>query len=329
MAIALVTGATGFLGAWVAHTLVEEGHQVRILRRSSSRLDALGDLPVEHHIGDVTTPDSLPSAVDGVDWVFHVAAVADYWRSGKDKIYHVNVDGTRWLLQACEAAGVERFIFTSSAAALGFHPDKRHLDESHLFSVDPRLTPYGHSKFLAEAEVYQALERGLDCVILNPAVILGPGDLNLISGSLVIEIAKGRVPFLPMQGGVTVIDVRDVAMSHLRAAEIGQRGERYLLGTVNISHRALMRLIAEEVGVKPPYIPLPAPLVQMAAVVADVCRSVGLDLPSDVEGNQLRLSQHDIYFDCSKAQETLYKPQIDLPQSIHDTYEWYRAHGYL
>lgn len=329
MATALVTGATGFLGAWVARTLVEAGHQVRILRRSSSRLDALGDLPVEHHLGDVTTPDSLPSAVDGVDWVFHVAAVADYWRSGKDKIYHVNVDGTRALLQACEQAGVGRFIFTSSGAALGFHPDKRHVDESYLFSVDPHLTPYGHSKFLAEAEVYQALERGLDCVILNPSVILGPGDLNLISGSLVIEVAKGRVPFLPTQGGVTVIDVRDVAMSHLRAAEKGQTGERYLLGAVNMSHRALMHLIAEVVGVKPPYIPLPAPVVQFAAVVADVCRSVGIELPGDVEGNQLRLSLQDIYFDCRKAQAALYTPQIDLPQSIRDTYEWYREHGYL
>lgn len=329
MATALVTGATGFLGAWVARVLVEAGHEVRILRRSSSRLDALGDLPVEHHIGDVTTPDSLPAAVDGVDWVFHVAAVADYWRSGKDKIYHVNVDGTRALLHACEQAGVERFIFTSSGAALGFDPDQRHVDESYLFSIDPRLTPYGHSKFLAEAEVYQALARGLDCVIVNPSVILGPGDLNLISGSLVIEIAKGRVPFLPTQGGVTVIDVRDVAMSHLRAAEVGQTGERYLLGTVNISHRALMRLIAEVVGVKPPYIPLPAPVVQMAAVVADVCRAVGVELPGDVEGNQLRLSLHDIYFDCRKAQETLYTPQIDLPQSIRDTYNWYREHGYL
>lgn len=329
MAVAFVTGATGFVGSWIARTLVEAGHQVRILRRKTSRLDAIADLNVEHVIGDLTQSDALLKAVTDVDWVFHVAAVADYWRAGKQKIYEVNVDGTRALLDACIQAKVGRFIFTSSGAAIGFNTDGHPVNENDRFSIDPTLSPYGHSKFLAEAEVYQAIKKGLDCVILNPSVVLGPGDLNLISGSLILEIAKGNVPFLPMQGGVTYIDVRDVAKAHLAAAENGRCGERYLLGTVDMSNKAIIRLTAQIVGANAPFIPSFAFMVKIFAWVADIARWLGIQLPSDVEGNQLRLSLHDVYFNCSKAHRELGEPQIDLVQSITDTYQWYREHGYL
>lgn len=329
MAKALVTGATGFVGSWIARTLVKSGHEVRVLRRETSRLDAIADVDVMHFIGDLTQPDALLKAVEGVDWVFHVAAVADYWRTGKQKIYEVNVDGTRTLLDACLKAGVKRFIFTSSGAAIGFNDDGHPVSEKDHFSVDPRLSPYGHSKFLAEAEVYKAIQKGLDCVILNPSIVLGPGDLNLISGSLILEIAKGRVPFLPMQGGVTYVDVRDVAQAHLAAAEKGRCGERYLLGTVDMSNKAIIRLTSQIVGVRPPFIPSFPFMVKTFAWIVDIARWMGIQLPGDVEGNQLRLSLHDIYFDCSKAHRELGEPQIDLVQSIMDTYSWYQENGYL
>ncbi|NDJ86213.1 MAG: NAD-dependent epimerase/dehydratase family protein [Chloroflexi bacterium] len=329
MATTLVTGATGFVGSWVARSLVDAGHQVRIMRRESSRLDAINDLDVEHITGDLTDPAILARAVDGIEWVFHVAAVSAYWRTEKERLYEVNVDGTRLLLEASERAGVSRFIFTSSAAATGLSTDGYTISEAHHFNTDPRLYPYGHSKFLAEAEVYKALQRGLDCVILNPAVILGPGDLNLISGSLIIEMAEGRVPFMPMQGGITIIDVRDVARYHLLAAEKGRTGERYLLGTADLSNQALFKLIARIVGTTPPRIPTYRPVVHLVARLADLAHFLRIKLPGDVEGNQLRLSTHEIYFDCNKAWRELGDPQHDIPQSIADTYRWYQASGYL
>lgn len=329
MATALVTGATGFVGSWVARTLLAAGHEVRILRRQSSRLDAIADLSLQHFIGDLTDPDVLEQALAGVQWVFHVAAVADYWRQNKEAIYRVNVDGTRLLLEASQKTGVRRFIFTSSAAAMGHREDGYPADEHTHFNINPRLTPYGHSKFLAEAEVYRAIQRGLDCVMLNPSVIIGPGDLNLISGSLVIEVAKSKVPVMPMQGGVTMIDVRDVARAHLAAAQRGHTSERYLLGSVNISHKAMLRLIAEIVGVQPPQIPIPPPLVDVAALLVDAGRALNIPIPGNAEGNQLRLSKRYIYFDCAKAWRELGEPHYDLTQSFADTYHWYRDHGYL
>jgi dihydroflavonol-4-reductase len=327
MALAFVTGATGFLGSWVARELIQAGHTVRILRRSTSRLDAIQDLNYQEFIGDITDLPVLDQALHEVDWVFHVAAISAYWRNDKESLFKVNVDGTRLLLERCEQAKIKRFIFTSSAAAIGYREDGHAADETNYFNLDPRISPYGLSKALAESEVHRAIQHGLDSVILNPAVIIGPGDLNKISGSLIIEPAKQRQPFMPMQGGVTMIDVRDVAKSHIVAATQGRTGERYLLGAVDVSHRAFFKMVAQVAGVRPPMIPTPAALVDGAAFLADVAKQLKIPLPSDVEGNQLRLSKINMYFNCQKSWRELHKPEYDLLQSITDTYQWYREHG--
>ncbi len=325
MTTALVTGGTGFVGSHVARALVEHGCTVRILRRATSRLDAVGDIDCEHAVGDVMDYDSLLAAMQGVDWVFHVAAVADYWRSDPARIYAINVEGTRNVLRAAEASGVQRVIVTSSAAAVGYRTDLRPVDESVRFNYDQHLTPYGHSKFLAEAEVFRAIRRGLDCVILNPTVIIGPGDLNQISSSVVIEYARGKVPPTMPPGGVTVIDVRDVAEAHVAAAERGRTGERYLLGAVDLTHKAWMRLIAGAVGRPMCAYTLPAWALFIIAPIADALRRFGVPVP--IEGNQLRLSTHMIFFDCQKSWRELGEPRIPIQQSLHDAYAWYKAHG--
>jgi len=322
---ALVTGGTGFVGSHIARELRQRGYPVRVLRRATSRLDAIADLDVEHAIGDILDFDSLLAAMEGVDWVFHTAAVADYWRSEPDWIYRVNVGGTRNVLRAAEQTGVRRVIFTSSAASIGYRTDLRPVDETVRFNWDPRLTPYGHSKFLSEAEVYRAIRRGLDCVILNPAVILGPNDLNQISSSVVIEVARDHVPPTVPPGGVTLIDVRDVAAAHVTAAERGRTGERYLLGAVDVTHKAWMRLTADAVGKPVRPVTLPAPVVRLLAVLADLARWTGVRLP--LEGNQLRLSTRMLFYNCAKSWRELGEPRVPIQQSIRDTYAWYRSRG--
>jgi dihydroflavonol-4-reductase len=323
---ALVTGGTGFLGSHIARTLVEAGHTARILRRPTSRLDLLDGLPVEHAIGDVVDPPSLEQAMQGCDWVFHVAAVADYWRANRIKLYLVNVNGTVNVLRAAKRAGVRRVIFTSSGAAVGLRDDGRPADESVLFNLPPGAFPYGHSKFLAEQEVRRAVADGQDVVILNPSVVLGPGDLNQISGSGVVEMARGNVFVYPV-GGATVIDVRDVAAAHLAAAERGRAGERYLLGALDISHRALMKLIARVVGVPAPVVPVPAAIIPTLALLTGLLRRVGATLP--IDDNQIRLSSRNVFFDCHKAWRELGQPAIDLRQSLEDTYRWYVDHSVI
>ena len=148
--------------------------------------------------------------------VYHVAAVSSYWRARREQIYRVNVEGTRNAVDACLHAGVQRFVHTSSAAAIGLTRDGRPADEDTPF--DPRLEQfaYGHSKYLAEQEVQRGVARGLPAVIVNPAVVIGPGDHHMISGSIIVELA----PMLPaVRPAASAWQHRCVAAGHIAAAE--------------------------------------------------------------------------------------------------------------
>jgi len=323
----LVTGGTGFVGSHVVRVLTEAGHSARVLHRSSSRLDALDGLTYESALGDILDAAALKAACTGCDWVFHVAAVADYWRADKARMVEANVEGTRRVLAAARAAGVKRVVFTSSAAAIGLRADGQPSDENEPFNMPPERFPYAHSKVLAEAVVQEAVRAGQDVVTVNPVIVLGPGDLNLISGTYITQV-KRFGPFIPVtSGGIAVIDVRDVARMHLAAVERGRAGERYILSTANYPHRDWYKMIAAIVGVRAPFIPTPSFLLPLGAALIDLARKLGINTP--VDANQVRLGGRNIYFNPAKAWAELAQPQIDMHHSLQDTYDWYRANGFL
>ncbi|MBC8099723.1 MAG: NAD-dependent epimerase/dehydratase family protein, partial [Armatimonadetes bacterium] len=165
---AFVTGGTGFVGSHLVQALVAAGHDVRVLHRANSKLSALAGIPYEAAIGDILDADALRSACEGCDWVFHAAAIADYWRADQARMFEANVEGTRLILQAAQAAGVARVMFTSSAAAVGLRRNGALSDEAAPFNLPPRQFPYGYSKALAERVVVEAVLAGQDVVTLNP-----------------------------------------------------------------------------------------------------------------------------------------------------------------
>lgn len=324
---ALVTGGTGFVGSHVVRVLNEAGHDVRVLHRTTSKLNALEGLRYESAIGDVTDEASLVAACFGCDWVFHIAAVADYWRADESRMFDVNVDGTRKVLAAARQAGVQRVIFTSSAAAVGIRDDGQPADESIPFNLSPQQFPYGYSKVQAEQVVAEAVGAGQDVVTVNPSVILGPGDLNMISGTFIVQTKRfGRFTAYT-SGGVGVIDVRDVARYHLLAAEKGRTGERYLLNTANYPLKDWFTLIADAVGVARPVLYAPDWVLPGVASVVDALQSIGIKTPLDA--NQVRLGARNVYFDAGKAYRELGEPQIDMAQSVADSYRWYVDNGYI
>ncbi len=324
---ALVTGGTGFVGSHIVRALGEAGHTARVLHRPSSKLDALNELDYETALGDILDEPALEKACQDCDWVFHVAAVADYWRADHSKMFEANVEGTRRVLNAARNAGVKRVVFTSSAGAIGLRSDGQPANERILFNLSPDHFPYGYSKVLAERVVQEAVSAGQDIVIVNPVVVMGPGDLNMISGSYIVQIKKlGRLVPVP-PGGIAVIDVRDVAQMHLAAAEYGRSGERYILNTANYTQREWMGMIADVVGVKRPFITAPAFILPLAANIIDLLRRWGIQTP--IDGDQTRLGARDIHFDGSKAWAELGEPQVDMLTSLQDTFSWYREHGYL
>ena len=324
---ALVTGATGFVGSHIVRALSETGHQPIALHRATSRLDALAGVDYVSALGDVTDLDSLRKASEGCDWVFHVAAVADYWRADEKRLFDVNVEGTRRVLQAARENGVKRVVFTSSAAAIGHRADGQPADETLPFNLPPSRFPYGYSKALAEVVAVEAVGAGQEVVIVNPVVVMGPGDLNVISGDFVLKIKRlsWTVPVPP--GGVAVIDVRDVARMHIAAARQGRSGERYILGAANFSYPDWFALVADVGGARRPGLSAPAWALPIVAGAIDRLRSVGISLP--VDGNQTRLGAKNIFFDFSKAWAELGEPLIDMHQSLEDTYNWYLEHGYV
>jgi dihydroflavonol-4-reductase len=311
----------------VARELARAGHGVRVLHRASSKRDALAGVTYSSAIGDILDTDSLRRACEGCDWVFHVAAVADYWRADHAKMFDANVRGTQLVLAAAREVGVKRVVFTSSAAAVGLRADGTPSDERDAFNLPPDHFPYGYSKALAERVVGEAVAAGQDVVTVNPVVILGPGDINQISGDFVIKIKKlgWQIPVPP--GGVAVTDVRDVARWHIAAAERGTTGERYILGSENYAYHYWFALIADVIGAPRPSFPLPSAIIPIAATVIDAARAAGLKLP--VDADQTRLGGRKLYFDHSKAWATLGAPRIAMRQSVQDTYDWYRATGVL
>src|SRR5690554_617064 len=190
---ALVTGGTAFIGSNIALRLVERGWQVRILERPGASRILLEDGPFEFVTGDVLQPETLPPAMEGVDVVIHAAGVVDYWRQGVERMYAVNVEGTRNVMRAALKRRIPRVVHTSSTAAMGIHPNEV-VDETFTFNVRPERFVYGHSKYLAEQVVYEYIRQGLPAVIVNPTTVLGPRDIHKVSSGVVVEVVKHCVP---------------------------------------------------------------------------------------------------------------------------------------
>ena len=219
---ALITGATGFLGSHVTRQLIAAGHEARVLYRSEKKLGILNGLEFEAVNGDLSDVALLERACAGCEIVFHVAAKADYWKGGdRDALWQINVEGTRNVLSAARSAGVRRVIFTSSAASIGIRPGTEAADESDEFNWPRERYWYAWTKRKAEDVVAEFVAEGLDVVTLNPTVIIGPGDLNAISGTFIIETARFQWLAPMSSGGLAVIDVRDVARAHINAIERG------------------------------------------------------------------------------------------------------------
>src|SRR5690242_3905380 len=243
--LCLVTGATGFVGSAVARALLGAGHPVRVLARKSSDRRNLEGLKVEIAEGALDQPETLGPAVAGCRYLFHVAADYRLWVPDPAPMFRVNVEGTRELMLAALAAGVERIVYTSSVATLGIVPGGIADEDTQSRAAD-MIGPYKRSKFDAEAIVSELiLERNLPAVIVNPSTPVGPGDIKPTpTGRLIVEAARGRMPGF-VDTGLNIAHVEDVAVGHLLAAETGEIGRRYILGGENLSLAEILAEVAQ------------------------------------------------------------------------------------
>ena len=325
---ALVSGATGFVGAAVARALGSAGWQVRALARSGSDCSNLDNLPVEIAAGDLADSASLERALRGCAALFHVAA--DYRLGVRDpkSLYRTNVDGTRRILTAARAAGVERTVYTSSVAAIGIPPDGSPGDETTTVSLEDMIGHYKRSKYLAEEVARESAGSGMSVVIVNPSTPVGPGDIKPTpTGRLVLDAAAGRMPAY-VDTGLNIVHVDDVAAGHLLAYERGVSGERYILGGQDMTLREMLAMIASLVGRRPPSLRLPYAAVLPVAYAAEAfARLSGRTGRITVEG--VRMSRKRMFFTSAKAARELgYRSRPPL-EAFADAVRWFRERGLL
>jgi len=326
---ALVTGASGFVGAAVARCLLSENHRVRALVRESSNRRNLEGLDVDIVVGDLRQPESLRSALSGCTALFHVAADYRLWARDPETLYMNNVTGTINIMRAALEAGVERIVYTSSVATLGLNRDGAPADEKTPVTLDDMIGDYKRSKYLAEEAVMRLVrEDDLPAVIVNPSTPVGPRDIRPTpTGRLIVDAAAGRMPAF-VDTGLNVVHVDDVARGHLLAFERGRIGERYVLGGDNLSLEEILREVARVAGRPAPRVRLPHGLVMPVAYLSEAwARVFGGEPLATVDG--VRMSRKRMYFSSRKAERAFayrHRPGAD---AIRDAVAWFRDNAYL
>ncbi len=321
----LLTGATGFVGAAVARALLARGHRLRVLVRANSDRRNLAGLDVTPVVGDLADPATLPAAVAGCRYVFHVAADYRIWVPDPAAMMRANVAGTEALLRAAHAAGVQRIVYCSSVAALGLTADGTPADETTPVSEATVIGTYKLSKYRAEQAVLRLVrDEGVPAVIVNPATPIGPRDIKPTpTGRIIVDAAAGRMPAY-VDTGLCVVHVDDVAAGHLLALERGQIGERYILGGENLSLRELLAQVAAETGRAPPRIRLSPHLLWPVALAFEAAARLGGITPL-VTRDHLRMARKKMFFSSAKAVRELGYAPRPAHTAVHDAVAWLRA----
>jgi dihydroflavonol-4-reductase len=325
---ALVTGATGFVGAAVARALLADGWQVRVLARAGSDRSNLAGLPVEVSEGNLTDAATLAPAVAQCTGLFHVAA--DYRLGARDpeQLYRSNVDGTRNILNAARRAGVARVVYTSSVATIGIPPGGVPGNEESPSGLSDMIGHYKRSKYLAEEVAREAAGDAMAVVIVNPSTPVGPGDVKPTpTGRIVLDAAAGRMPAY-VDTGLNIVHVDDVAAGHLLAYRLGRSGERYILGGEDMSLQQILAQISALVGRRPPSIRLPYGVILPIAYVAEAVAAV-TGRPGRVTLEGVRMSRKLMFFSSAKAERELgYRARPPI-EAFADAIAWFRARGLL
>lgn len=320
---ALVTGVSGFLGWHVARALLRRRIPVRALVR---RPEAVAEVDAELVAGDLRDADAVRRAVEGCGLVFHVAADYRLWVRRPREMYESNVGGTRNVLEAARRAGVERIVYTSTVGCIGLVKGGLG-DETTPVSLADMTGHYKRSKWLAEQEALAAARAGLPVVIVNPTAPVGAHDVKPTpTGQTILDFLRGRMPAY-VDTGLNIVEAADAAEGHWLACKHGRPGERYILGSENLTLKQIFEILSRITGRPAPRLRLPW-AVAFAAAAADTLRARLTGSPPRAPVDAVRMARKKMWVSTAKAERELGFRPAPAETALRNAVEWFQAHGY-
>jgi dihydroflavonol-4-reductase len=324
----LVTGATGFIGWHVVKKLLERGQRVRALARDPAKLrESSRGLDVEAVLGDLRDAESLDRAVRDCAVVYHVAADYRLWVKNPAELYESNVEGTRNLLHAARNAGVERVVYTSTVGCIGV-PMNGVGHEDVPVGLDEMTGAYKRSKFLAEQIALQFAQEGFPVIVVNPTAPVGDHDFKPTpTGKIVVDFLRRKMPAY-VDTGLNVVDVMDTAEGHILACEKGIPGERYVLGSENLTLRQIFEKLEAISNLPAPRVRLPYAMAYAAGVMSTAWAHIsGVEPRAPLDG--VRMARKKMWVTHRKAARELEFRPAPADGALRRAVEWFRANGYV
>ena len=335
--LVFLTGSTGLIGGHLLVGLYKRNYKVRALIRKSSsfiQLKLICDFygvsfeelhdSVEWVEGDTLDFVGLHELMKGVDDVFHCAAMVSFNQKNRNEILRINVQGTSNMVDTSIDCGVKRFCFISSIAALGSEKNNGLIDEYSLRDPYKITSSYSESKYLSELEVWRGSTEGLDVVILNPGVVLGPGNPD--KGSLLFfKVAKKGIPFYT-EATTGYVDVRDIARAAIELMTRGIFGKRFVLVSENIDNKRLFTLIANSFGKKGPVFLAGKTILYFAVFISRIVSILTGNTPQ-LTFDTVRSAQHPQRFSSKQIKEVLNFEFIPIEQTVGDTVGFIKKHN--
>jgi dihydroflavonol-4-reductase len=324
-----ITGATGFVGSHVARTLAAQGAELRLLVRSTSRLDNIADLRAETATGDLRDPESLKKAMAGCEFVFHVAADYRLWVRDPEQMYRSNVEGTRAIIRAAQESGVRRVIYTSSVATMGVTRESHIAGEDSPVSIKEMVGHYKRSKFMAEQIALEAGISGANVVVVNPTTPIGEYDIKPTpTGRIVVDFLKRKFPAY-VDTGLNLADVKEVARGHLLAMEKARPGQRYILGGENLTLKQILDKLSVLTGLPAPTMKVPHMVAMGFAVFDQFFTGTILGKEPRATIDAVKMGRKKMFASSAKAERELGYKVIPVENALQRAVDWSQEHGYI
>lgn len=310
-----VTGANGLLGSFVVRKLFEANVPVLPLKRLSSDTSLLADLDLSWREANILDPVSLQEALNGATGVIHCAALVSFNPRDKDNLMRMNVEGTKNVVDTCLVLGIQRLLHVSSVSALGRQKNQTIISESNTWIDSPHNTPYGLSKYKAELEVFRGQEEGLKTIIINPSVILAPGDWNRSSAKL-FRYAWNERPFYA-DGSFNYVDVRDVAKQIHQLYFSNYEGDRFISSAGSVTIKDFFNKLAVHFNKKAPRIKVSKSTLTILATLERWRSCISGSTPLITQETARTADTHYVY-----TNEKIKKAFGDEFQTIDETLAW-------